>query len=204
MTGRPGPGLDGVLAALRAGDPVVVPTDTVYGVAVDPSVPGASARLFVLKGRPPEVALPVLAGAVEQALALLDPGTDAGLVRVLAEAFWPGPLTIVAARREGVAFELGGADDGTIGVRVPDAEVVRALAAEVGPLAVSSANRHGEPTPDELGAVLAALGSGVAASVDGGRCDGVPSTVVRVRDGRLEILRAGAVTADRLAAFVAS
>jgi tRNA threonylcarbamoyl adenosine modification protein (Sua5/YciO/YrdC/YwlC family) len=105
---------------------------------------------------------------------------------------WPGGLTIVLPRRGGFDVDLGGTDQTTVGVRVPDHHVVVALARRVGPLAVTSANRHGRPTPPTAAEVKTELGIDVA--VDGGRCDGTPSTVVAVIDGVVEILRQGAVT----------
>ena len=182
---------DEVVTALVAGEAVVIPTDTVYGIAVDPSRPGATSRLFTLKERPAEVALPVLAGSAEDAFALAAdvPGTA---VR-LAARFWPGALTLVLARRSGLGFDLGGVDDRTIGLRVPDHDLVRRLATAVGPLATTSANRHGRPTPETAEAVAAELGGDVGVIFDGGRCAGAPSTVVECAADGITILREGRV-----------
>jgi L-threonylcarbamoyladenylate synthase len=184
--------LDAAVAALRAGEIVVVPTDTVYGIAVDPSRPGATDRLFAVKARPTDVPLPILAADADQAFSLA--ADVSPVARRLAEACWPGGLTIVLPRRAGLDFDLGGADDATIGVRVPDHEVPRALARAVGPLATTSANLHGRPTPETAAGVAAEL-AGVAVVLDGGRCAGAPSTVVVctgdgwrvVREGRIGI-----------------
>jgi L-threonylcarbamoyladenylate synthase len=184
--------LDAPVAALRAGEIVVVPTDTVYGIAVDPSRPGATDRLFAVKARPTDVPLPILAADADQAFSLA--ADVSPVARRLAEACWPGGLTIVLPRRAGLDFDLGGADDATIGVRVPDHEVPRALARAVGPLATTSANLHGRPTPETAAGVAAEL-AGVAVVLDGGRCAGAPSTVVVctgddwrvVREGRIGI-----------------
>jgi L-threonylcarbamoyladenylate synthase len=184
--------LDAAVAALRAGEIVVVPTDTVYGIAVDPSRPGATDRLFAVKARPTDVPLPILAADADQAFSLA--ADVSPVARRLAEACWPGGLTIVLPRRAGLDFDLGGADDATIGVRVPDHEVPRALARAVGPLATTSANLHGRPTPETAAGVAAGL-AGVAVVLDGGRCAGAPSTVVVctgddwrvVREGRIGI-----------------
>jgi L-threonylcarbamoyladenylate synthase len=195
--------LDLAIAALRAGEVVVVPTDTVYGIAVDPARPGATDRLFAIKERPTDVALPMLAAEVDQAFSL---AVDVPAVaHQLAEAFWPGGLTLVVPRRPGLGFDLGGPDDATIGLRVPDHEVPRALAAAVGPIATTSANLHGRPTPETAAEVAAEL-SGIGVVLDGGRCAGAPSTVVVctgdharvVREGRIGIHQLEAVCSYRL------
>jgi tRNA threonylcarbamoyl adenosine modification protein (Sua5/YciO/YrdC/YwlC family) len=187
--------IDDAVAALRAGQVVVVPTDTVYGIAVDPARPGATDRLFVIKERPTDVALPVLAADAEQAFSL---AADVPQVaRDLADAFWPGGLTLVLRRRAGLGYDLGGPDDATIGVRVPDHEVPRALAAAVGPLATTSANLHGRPTPETAAEVAAEL-TGVAVVLDGGRCAGVPSTVVVCTGGRPVVVRDGRIGIHQL------
>lgn len=132
-------------AALRGGRVVAVPTDTVYGIAALPTVAGATGRLFELKGRGADVPVAVLCADADQALALADPASMGEDVRRIAERLWPGPLTLVLPRRPGLGWELG-RPAGTVGVRCPDHDLVRALAAEVGPIATTSANRHGEPT----------------------------------------------------------
>jgi tRNA A37 threonylcarbamoyladenosine synthetase subunit TsaC/SUA5/YrdC len=113
---NPGTTVEAAVEALLAGQPVILPTDTVYGVAVDPSRPGATERLFAIKERPTDVALPVLAADHEQALGLAGAVPDAA--RRLAERFWPGGLTLVLARHPGVTWDLGGADELGEGVAV--------------------------------------------------------------------------------------
>jgi tRNA threonylcarbamoyl adenosine modification protein (Sua5/YciO/YrdC/YwlC family) len=191
VTPSPPAGVDEAVAALLAGLVVVLPTDTVYGVATAISVPGSSAALFAVKERPTTVALPVLCADEASARSLagaLPPGAEALMARC-----WPGPLTVVVPRRPGLSLDLGGTDDTTVGLRVPDAEVVRTIAARTGPLACTSANRHGAPTPETAAAAAAELGPGVAAVVDGGRLSGAPSTVVGWVDDELRILRHGAL-----------
>jgi tRNA threonylcarbamoyl adenosine modification protein (Sua5/YciO/YrdC/YwlC family) len=188
--------LDAAAEALVAGGAVVLPTDTVYGVATATAVPGSTAALFRLKQRPTDVALPVLCADEASARALagpLPPGAD-----VLMARCWPGPLTLVVPRRPGLGLDLGGPDDATIGLRVPAAAIVRVLAERVGPLACTSANLHGQPTPPTAAEAAAALGDGVAAVVDGGRCEGAPSTVVGWLEGRRHVLREGALSAAEL------
>jgi tRNA threonylcarbamoyl adenosine modification protein (Sua5/YciO/YrdC/YwlC family) len=180
-------------ALLRAGEAIVVPTDTVYGLAALPTVPGATDRLFALKGRAVDVPVAVLCHDVDQALGLADPASIDPDVRRIAAHLWPGPLTLVLPRRPGLGLALGRPPT-TIGVRCPDHDLVRALAGEVGPLATTSANRHGEPTLSTAVGVAAALGGGVPLVVDGGRCDGAPSTVVDATGPSWRVLREGTVT----------
>lgn len=181
--------LDAAADALLRGEVVGIPTDTVYGVCVACSVTGATARLFQVKQRPLDVALPVLVADEAQAREIaLVPPIAADLMR----AHWPGGLTIVLPRAPGFTVDLGGSDDSTVGVRVADHHVPIALARRVGPLATTSANRHGEATPITAAGVREVLGLEVV--VDGGVCEGAPSTVVAVRDGEIVILRQGAVS----------
>jgi L-threonylcarbamoyladenylate synthase len=189
--------LDQAAEALAAGEPVVLPTDTVYGIAVVAEDRAATARLFEIKQRPAAAALPVLAADADQAFGLCGDVPD--LARRLAELHWPGGLTLVLPRRPGLDLDLGGVDDGTIGVRVPDHPVPTALAGRVGPLAATSANRHGRPTPATAPEVAEELGGSVRVVVDGGTCAGDPSTVVAVSArGDLTVLREGRIPADRL------
>jgi tRNA threonylcarbamoyl adenosine modification protein (Sua5/YciO/YrdC/YwlC family) len=187
--GQPGV-LDRVAAALRQGEVVVIPTDTVYGVAVDPFVPGAAARLFAAKQRPADVALPVLVDGLDQAWSLVDEARVTAPTRRLMERCWPGPLTVVLPRRAGLALDLGG-DETTVGLRWPDHDVPRGLCLVTGPLATTSANLHGQPTAPTAAEVAARLGDAVALVVDGGRCEGAPSTVVDATGPEPRLLRTG-------------
>ena len=178
------------VAALQAGEAVVVPTDTVYGVAALPSVAGATQRLFALKQRGDDHPLAVLVADRAQALRLVEPPTD-DVLALMARA-WPGPLTVVLRRGPAArALELGG-DDATIGLRCPAHDLLLELVRKVGPLATTSANRHGEPTPPTAAAAAAALSGPVAVVLDGGRCAGEPSTVVDCTVGPWRVLRVGA------------
>jgi L-threonylcarbamoyladenylate synthase len=181
--------------ALRAGSVVALPTDTVYGLAVDPWQPEAVARLFSLKERPPDVALPVVIGGLEQMGSVT--GRLDGPARRLADHYWPGPLTLVVPRAEGFDADLGGPPVArrTVGVRWPDHPVIQALCRELGPLALTSANRHGaQPATTALDVKTAFPGPGhLAAILDGGVCDGVPSTVVECLGTTTRCLREGAI-----------
>ncbi|MBV8236487.1 MAG: threonylcarbamoyl-AMP synthase [Acidimicrobiia bacterium] len=171
---------------------VAIPTDTVYGVAVDPFIRGATARLFEAKRRPTDVRLPVLVDSVEQAERVAEVDARA---RLLMARFWPGGLTIILPQRAGVDLALGdGAGAATVGVRCPDHPVPRRLCVEVGPLATTSANLHGAPTPVSAGEVRSLFGDAVAVVVDGGRCEGEPSTVIDCTRTRPALVREGAVT----------
>jgi L-threonylcarbamoyladenylate synthase len=145
--------------ALRAGALVVFPTETVPGIAARADDPSATARLFEAKRRASDLALPVMAGTPDEALALAEPNPDA---RALASAFWPGPLTIVLRRgARSRAWGLGDRAD-TIGLRVPDHPVPSAILAGTGPLAVSSANVSGVPPASSADELREAFGDLVA------------------------------------------
>jgi len=182
-------------AALVEGDVVAVPTDTVYGLAVDPTQPEAVARLFALKGRPEDVPLPILVGAPEQ-VALVAGELELAAAE-LAARFWPGPLTLVVPRRAEFTVDLGGQSTAlrTVGIRCPDHPVVVALCDLLGPLAVTSANRHGQAPATTAERVEAAFpgSDGPAVVLDGGTCDGTPSTVVECRGPASRCLREGAI-----------
>jgi tRNA threonylcarbamoyl adenosine modification protein (Sua5/YciO/YrdC/YwlC family) len=188
--------LDEARAALSAGEVVAVPTDTVYGLAVDPRLLGAVGRVFALKRRPDDFALPVLiADVAEMArLAELTPAASR-----LASRYWPGALTLVLRRRAGVSFDLGG-DPLTIGLRCPAHGLMFELLRQSGPLAVTSANRHGEPPLHTAAEVAAHFGSGVVTVLDGGRCDGRPSTVISLIGDEPRCLREGELAFSELLA----
>jgi tRNA threonylcarbamoyl adenosine modification protein (Sua5/YciO/YrdC/YwlC family) len=177
-------------AALRQGRVVAVPTDTVYGLAVDPSLPGATAALYALKGRPEARALPVLVAGADRARALAAPEAWTPALERLAGRWWPGALTVVVARRAGLDWDLGG-DAATIGLRVPT-EPVSGLCETLGALATTSANRHGEPPMTTAREVVAGFGEELPV-LDGGRCDAPPSTVVDLTGTTPSCLRRGAV-----------
>lgn len=196
-----------VAAVLGAGGSVVLPTDTVYGLAALAGRPDATARLFELKGRSERQPMAVLVADAQQALGLVEP-PDAPVAAWM-DALWPGPLTLVLRRSPAArGLELGGSVH-TIGVRCPDHAWVRALAAIVGPIATTSANRSGEPTPTTAAAAAAALVSWPELVVDGGSVAGTASTVVDATgaevgsaggsEGSWRVLRAGPVDATTLA-----
>lgn len=171
------------------GEVIGTPTDTVYGLAVSPRADGAIERLFVAKGRPPSVPIAVLVADSAQAQELCESQLPPGLM----EHHWPGPLTVVVRRRPGLSWDLGGSPT-TIGIRCPDHGFVRSLCTEAGPLATTSANLHGEPSPTSAAGVAETMiGAPVSVVLDGGLCDGAPSTVVDLTGESIVVLREGAL-----------
>ena len=175
---------------LAQGRPVALPTDTVYGLAVDPFLPGASDRVFELKRRPRDENLPVLVASTDQALALATAVPSCALA--LMARFWPGALTIVLPARPDLGADLGD-DDATIGVRCPDHPVPLALCRAVGPLATTSANVHGQPTLTTAAEVAEVFADALPVVLDGGTCTGSPSTVVDCTGFEPRLLREGRV-----------
>jgi len=189
---------DAIAAAvevLHAGGVVAFPTDTLYGLAVDPRRRDAVERLFALKGRDAVAAVPLVASSLEQAALAAD---FSEAERGAAAAFWPGPLSIVAAANASIAREaLGGQT--TVAIRVPAHDIARALARAFGfPVTATSANRSGQPAADSADGVAIAL-AGVDALVDGGRAPGgAPSTIISFDGTRPRLVREGAVPWDRV------
>ena len=182
-------------AVLAAGGVVAFPTDTLYGLAVDPSDDAAVSRLFAVKGRDRSAAIPLIAG--DKTLAGRA-GRFGRLDHRLADAFWPGPLTLVVPAA--ASLSAGLSPHGTIGVRVPAHAVARALSLLFGQcVTATSANRTGTPsaaTPDE---VAARLMDEIDLLLDGGPAPGgPPSTVVEIVDGRPTLHRAGVVSWNRV------
>ncbi len=185
-------------ALLVAGEVVAVPTDTVYGVAASVSSAAAVSRLFDLKDRPGDVALPMLAASLAQ---IQSAGIDLTAdVRRLADAFWPGALTIVVAAPASLASRLG-AHEATVGVRVPRDGALGELLELCGPLAVTSANLHGGPPCVSAAQVdeVFADREGLAGVIDGGERHARVSTVVDVTSSPWTVLREGAITTSALA-----
>jgi L-threonylcarbamoyladenylate synthase len=181
---------------LSAGSTVVLPTDTVYGLAVKPDLPTAVQRVFELKGRPQEVNLPVMIGATEQ---LDDLGVDYNpAARRLAESFWPGPLTLVmgfASDRRRPAWLDGRLE---VAIRLPDYKLLRETAAAAGPILVTSANGHGTgPKRVASEATLSLLGTADVV-IDGGTLSPLPSTIVNTRLSLPQIERVGAIAAAEI------
>jgi len=188
-------------AGIRLGDLVVLPTDTLYGIGADAFSPDAVQRLLDAKGRGREMPPPVLVADVRTIDGL---ATDvADYARALIERYWPGPLTLVLKAQPSLMWDLGDTG-GTVAVRMPDHEVALDLLKEVGPMAVSSANRTGHPASRTVVDAATQLGASVEFYLDGGPVTGgLPSTIVDCTRDQPTILRRGAIDADEILALAA-
>ena len=189
-------GIAAAALAVQRGRLVVLPTDTVYGVGADAFDAEAVSRLLAAKGRGREMPPPVLVSAATtlDALAVGVPS----YARALVEALWPGPLTIVCRQQPSLQWDLGDTR-GTVAVRMPDHDVALELLTRTGPLAVSSANRSGQPAATDADEAERMLGESVEVLLDAGPTAGpVPSTIVDVTGQTGRVLRLGAVPLSRL------
>ena len=190
--------------ALQRHEVVVIPTDTVYGIAVDAFSPKAVEILLKTKGRERSVPPPVLIPKVETLSAL---ATDLPLVASkLAAAFWPGALTMVLRAQPSLDWDLG-ETRGTVALRVPDHKITLALLEDVGPLAVSSANTTGNPAAVTAQQAFDYFGDKVPVYLDGGGSPkGEASTILdltQVRDGEaIRVLRMGALSLERIRSVI--
>lgn len=180
--------IDEAVVALRMDKLVVVPTDTVYGLAAALNE-RAIANIFEAKGRREDKPIPVLGGAARDLETIVDFNDPA---RKLADRYWPGPLTLILPRAAGFELDLGG-NAPTVAVRVPKEPRAIELLRKTGPLAVTSANISGEREAQTVEEARAALGSSASHYMDGGRCAGKPSTIVFVA-GERRVLREGAIS----------
>jgi len=188
--------------ALRRGDLVVIPTDTVYGVAADAFTPGATNKIFTLKKRPRLMPLPILVSRPRQAWAVCDSVPQAAAE--LAAAFWPGALTLIMPQTPDLDWDLGDAK-GTIALRMPDHEAALSLLEMTGPLAVTSANLSGEPTPSTVEEIRARFGDAVAVYVDGGPAkEDKGSTIVDLARRKPAIIREGPISASEVERVIGS
>lgn len=191
-------GVAAAAEAVRGGEVVVLPTDTVYGVGVDAFASEAVAAVLTAKGRGREMPLPVL---------VPNPQTVDGLAadvpayaRDLIHAFWPGPLTLVLHAQSSLMWDLGDTN-GTVALRMPQNDTALALLAEVGPMAVTSANVSGQPPATTILDAATQLGSAVSVYLEAGpSAGGLASTILDCTGESPVILRAGAVTAGQIQA----
>ncbi|NOZ06242.1 MAG: threonylcarbamoyl-AMP synthase [Chloroflexi bacterium] len=189
------------LRALREGALVALPTDTVYGIAAHAMQPVAVERIFAAKGRPHDKPIPLLLADVADVPALAVDIPPA--MWRLAARFWPGPLTLVLRRSARVPDVVAGGGE-TVAVRIPDHPFPRRLIEALGvPLATTSANRSGHPSPLTAGAVERELGHALRLIVDGGPASGgQPSTLLDLTSVPPRLLRAGPVTREDIAAVL--
>jgi L-threonylcarbamoyladenylate synthase len=180
---------------LRTGGVLAYPTETFYGLGVDGRSRSGCARIFDLKGRPPEKALPCIVSGLPQ---LEDVARDLGKEALfLARRFWPGPLTLVVSAKPGLA---AASPEGTIAVRASGLPLPRALARALGgPLTATSANRSGPPPATTAEMALRDIGSGIDLILDGGPCPGgLPSTIVDVRERAPRLVREGRIPFEEI------
>ena len=198
--------------AIGKGDVVVIPTDTVYGIAADAFQPEAVTRLLDAKGRGRSAPPPVLVPGIPTLDALAETVPDE--VRALVAAFWPGGLTVILQARTSLAWDLGDTR-GTVALRMPANDIALELMAETGPLAVSSANRTGKPAAMTAFDAQAALGDRVAVYLEAGRVGTdypgseastgstiVDATALHLPDGKLRIVRHGVIGDEQIIAIV--
>ena len=199
-------------SAIGRGELIVIPTDTVYGVAADAFQPKAVARLMAAKGRGRQSPPPVLIPGIPTLDALAETVPDE--VRALVAAFWPGGLTVILPARSSLNWDLG-ETNGTVALRMPSNRVALELLAETGPLAVSSANLTGVPAAMTAAEAEAMLGDSVAVYLEDGRAGSdyptadaatgstiVDATGLALPDGKLRIVRHGVVSDDAIRGIV--
>ncbi|GLZ13178.1 hypothetical protein Acsp04_34130 [Actinomadura sp. NBRC 104425] len=193
-------GIAEAVSAVRRGELIVLPTDTVYGVGADAFTPAAVTALLDAKGRGRDAPPPVLVGSVRAATALVE---DLGTYgQDLIDEFWPGALTIVCRANRNLVWDLGDTK-GTVAVRMPMHDLAVELLKETGPLAVSSANLSGRPAARSADEAEKMLGDAVSVYLDGGPAGlGEASTIIDLTGPIPRLLRAGAISEDKLRAVV--
>ncbi len=192
----PEPGIAAAVAALRRGELVVLPTDTVYGIAADAFSPSSVGALLEAKGRGRDMPVPVLVGAWRTLHGLADDVTPQ--MQELVETFWPGGLTLVVRHTSTLSWDLG-ETRGTVAVRMPLHPVTLAILQQTGPLAVSSANRSGLPPAPDAAEAARQLGTAVSVYLDGGQSEEpLPSTILDLTAEQPRLLRVGAVSEKAL------
>lgn len=192
--------IEAAALAIRRGELIVLPTDTVYGIAADAFSPDAVSALLAAKGRGREMPPPVLVSAATTLDALAVGVPD--YARKLVEEFWPGALTVVCRQQTSLQWDLG-ETRGTVAVRMPDDEIALAVLERTGPLAVSSANLSGRPAARTADEAESMLGESVEVIVDAGTSAGADaSTIVDCTGAEGRILRRGAISLDALNAVL--
>lgn len=189
-------GIAAAITAVKDGDLIVLPTDTVYGVGADAFSPNAVAKLLAAKQRERTMPVPVLVGSRETLDGLMTAVPP--LVRRLVDAFWPGALTLVVSHAPSLRWDLG-ETAGTVAVRMPDHPVALEVLRATGPLAVSSANVSGNPPAETAAVAQQQLGEAVRVYLEAGPvAEPVPSTIIDVSQETPQVLRAGAIDLAQL------
>ncbi|WP_290868814.1 L-threonylcarbamoyladenylate synthase [Hamadaea sp.] len=193
-------GIEAAVSAVKSGDLVVLPTDTVYGVGADAFKSWSVTALLNAKGRGRQMPPPVLVGSRNTLDGLVS--RMPSRARDLVEAFWPGALTIVVEQAASLQWDLG-ETNGTVAVRMPLHPVALEILRQTGPMAVSSANLTGEPTANTAEEAREQLGYKVSVYLEAGPApEPVPSTIVDLTQERPVVLRQGAITFDQLRSIV--
>lgn len=190
------------VAALRAGELVIFPTETFYGIAADPESSAALEKIFAIKGREPDKPIALIAADADSAFSIAS--HVPGMARRLAAAFWPGPLTLILPARGGIHQALKGPNG--VGVRVSPHRIAHALAAAFGrPITATSANASGAPAIAKVAELRAVFRDRIKVILeDGNLAGGAPSTVVEFTASGYQIVRPGAVSAAAVAQAIAS
>lgn len=185
-------GLVAAKAALMRGECVVMPTDTVYGVAANPFVPKGIASLLAAKRRDREMPIPVFVPNLDSALALSYQVSDQA--KLIMEKFWPGAITLITKSHPTLKWDLGNAD-GTIALRIPMQRTALELLTETGPLGVTSANLTGEPAATDIESAQNKFGNSVSVYLDTGATSGeVASTIIDASQVQLRVVRVGVIS----------
>lgn len=183
------------LDILKSGGLVAFPTDTVYGIGALAFDENAIESIYTAKDRPVEKAIPILIGEIMDTIKLVSEFPIKA--RILASRFWPGPLTCVLAKKQTLPEAVSATS--TVGVRIPDHAVTRILLRAAGPMAVTSANISGQPSPSTAEEVFDQLNGRIPLIIDGGRTPGgIPSTVVDCSSDDIKILREGPISLDKI------
>ncbi len=190
------------VSVLQKGGIVAYPTETFYGLGVKFDMPGSLKKLYEVKGRPREKALPVIIGEKGSLFSIVPQGwleNISSVVKSLMDRFWPGPLTFLLPAKEGLSEYLT-ADTGKIAVRIPGESFALRLAKEAGfPVVATSANRSGMPPAVNAETVIRYFGDDVDLVIDGGETPGgLPSTIVDASGNEIEIAREGAIRRDKI------
>lgn len=187
--------IEAAIDVLRSGGLVAFPTDTVYGVGSLAFQEKAIESIYTAKDRPIEKAIPVLIGDDQDLIQVAEEIPT--LAAKLISRFWPGPLTILVPKRPTLPGVIS--NTSTVGVRVPDHNVARTLLRLAGPMAVTSANISGQPSPTSAQQVFTQLGGRIAMIIDGGETPGgIPSTLVDCTGDQIQVLREGPISKEQL------